>query len=327
MSIIKPVRKYYKRTESETSWTQPVLSANGTIGGNAFACAASSTQSSQASTQPYKAFNGVYQTTSEGWFSRTGNYPAWLEWYNPLALKITNLKIYSGVDYGYSYGSNLGDFYIQVSDDNTNWETVYSGSNRSSGKALLTEINLSLNKRYKYWRLYCLNSVEEYTGVSTSGNVLVQEITITATQIAETITPGTPDDYDYYEDVNKEIDRVFHGSTEIDYVYHGSTLVFDRVPHQPVNPTFTTLATCGTGQTIEYTVDHKGYYYFYCVNHYEDSRRWGQAYINNVLIKQWNDYTDQRIGPYYLVPGDIIKMVEWGNSWTMTIYFQEGTDA
>lgn len=119
---------------------------------------------------------------------------------------------------------------------------------------------------------------------------------------------------------------VYKGSTLIDKVYKGSVLLYDRIPPQPVNPTFTTLASIGAGGNLTYNIDHKGYYYFYCVNHYEDSRRWGQAYINGTLIKQWNDWTDQRIGPYYLVPGDYITMIEWGNSWTMGIYFQEGID-
>lgn len=123
---------------------------------------------------------------------------------------------------------------------------------------------------------------------------------------------------------NKKIKEIRLGGRLIDKVYKGSTLVFDYVPPQPTNPTFTTLAQIGVNGDLTYKITKKGYYYFYCVNHYSDGRRWGQAYVNGTMVKQWNDWTDDRIGPYYLKPGDTIRMVTWEKSWTMTIYFQEG---
>lgn len=156
-------------SQQELPWTQPVLSANGTIGGNSFACAASSNQSTA-----YKVFDN---STSSAFVS-TASQPSWIEWYNPYPLKISQIKIATQLQ-GVVYQGALGDFYIQVSDDGINWTTVYTGSNRTSTSVT---VNLSLSDAYKYWRLYCLNAII-YLTAYTNQPVEIDEITITATQI------------------------------------------------------------------------------------------------------------------------------------------------
>ncbi len=200
------ITHYWKREETETPWTQPVLSANGTIGGDSFACAASFEGSA------YPAWKAFDNNTGDNSFWGSGNsYPVWLEWYNPNSIKISNIKITNGIDI-YGDVGNLCDFYIQGSDDGNVWENVYTGVNRTSGVKLVTNIDLSLSKSYKFWRLYCLNDYS-YQQVTTSNGVDISEIKITATTVEETITPGTAQDYDFYttEEVYKAVqDAVTH---------------------------------------------------------------------------------------------------------------------
>jgi len=132
----------------------------------------------------------------------------------------------------------------------------------------------------------------------------------------------------YFGNSNKML-HIYKGSQEIDQIYKGNVLVYDRKPVKPVNPTYTTLATCGAGQTIVATVTQKGWYCFVCINRYEDSRRWGYAEVKYKgtdvwqRVAYWNDYQyESRTALMYLQPEDQIRMVEWGNSWTMSIQFQ-----
>lgn len=183
-------RKYWKREETEQSWTQPVLSANGTIGGNSFACAANSEYN-----PAWRAFDNE---TSNDWENNNGDMPCWLEWYNPNALKVTQIVIVTGIKpsqfFSEIYGC-LKNYKIQASSDNSNWADIYTGSNSSySAKKSLT-INISNNNFYKYWRIYV-------TSVSNGNYASIWNVAITATQLQEIITPGTADDYDFYTDEN-----------------------------------------------------------------------------------------------------------------------------
>lgn len=193
-SIYKAVkqveRKYWKRETEEQPWTQPVLNANGTIGGDSFACAASNEYN-----PAWRAFDNE---TSNDWENNNGDMPCWLEWYNPNALKVTQIVIVTGIKpsqfFSEIYGC-LKNYKIQASSDNSNWADIYTGSNSSySAKKSLT-INISNNNFYKYWRIYV-------TSVSNGNYASIWNVAITATQLQEIITPGTADDYDFYTDEN-----------------------------------------------------------------------------------------------------------------------------
>jgi len=223
MGIYKQVRVYYKRGEVETSWTQPVLSANGTIGDNAFACAASSEVGYDSIHNQYytawKAFNGITPAQDQDgyWMASSTSLPQWLEWYNPNPLKITRIQITGGGNMMGVYVGQPTTYQIQTSNDNINWSTIYNGTNSSASTNLI--IDIDINNYYKYWRIYI-------TATYYNLEAIIREITITATQIVESIVPGTPDDYDFYEDVVKEIDEFYKGSTKIGSLYKGSILVF-----------------------------------------------------------------------------------------------------
>ena len=173
---------YYKYVD----WIQPVLSANGTMGGNSFACSASSTHSS---VQPYYAFNNVTGTWDKGWTAKVSG--AYLQWYNPIPIKINKLTIVnvpssaSGVGYITKYtikASNSGnenDFVDILSgtndvDYNKRWDIIISNKNA-----------------YKYWRIYVNGWVQEWYNIN--------EMYITAQEAVE----SNSSDYDYYLYVNK----------------------------------------------------------------------------------------------------------------------------
>lgn len=190
---VKQVERFYwKREETEQSWTQPVLSANGTIGGDSFACVASGEKSSYYA---WKAFNN---NTSDYW--HIDSVPSWIEWYNPNPLKITKVVFTTGehVDIGNRYA--VKNYKIQASDDGNSWVDIYTGTNSSTGTRVSVTANISNNNFYKYWRIY-VSSINAGNGAE------IWEVSVTATQLQETITPGTAEDYDFYtdEDVYKGV--------------------------------------------------------------------------------------------------------------------------
>ena len=179
-------RHYWKREETEESWTQPTLSANGTIGGSSFACAASSKNAS--SVDAWYAFNKV---TDNGWMSAQNQQNnSWLEWYNPKPLKITKIVFTTGV---YIYGDSAvaKNYKVQASDDNAIWVDIKTGATSSGVITTITE-NININQAYKYWRIFVVDVWNNNNGVA------IDNVTITAVTVEETIVPATADDYDFY---------------------------------------------------------------------------------------------------------------------------------
>ena len=75
-------------------WQQPVLSANGTMGGSKFACAVSAYTLVTSGTvaDAYGAFDN---NTNTYW--RSGTTSGWIQFYNPVPLKVSAIK------WGYFY--------------------------------------------------------------------------------------------------------------------------------------------------------------------------------------------------------------------------------
>lgn len=125
------------------AWTQPVLTANGTLGGDSFAVALSSTSNNQPA---YMAFDGNADTSL-----RTGNdQPSWVTMYNPVPLKVTKIH----------YVQNEANFWateldIQASKtgaDNT-WVTLKSFTGLARYGDYTWDINTN-DVGYKYYRIY-----------------------------------------------------------------------------------------------------------------------------------------------------------------------------
>jgi hypothetical protein len=173
---------YYKYVYQD--WTQPVLTANGTMGGESFAVGQSSSYSSND-------FWKLFAATPSQWHSGKG-LPQWVSWYNPNPLKVTKL-FFKGHGSG-----NIGNGIIQACDDNESWVDVVSFSNTNSTGDF--EIDLSSNgTHYKYWRIYitsCYYNASGYYPLIAAGfNITAQEVI--GTELS------TPDDYDYKVGVNK----------------------------------------------------------------------------------------------------------------------------
>lgn len=171
------VRKYYKYVD--TAWTQPILTANGTMGGNSFACTASSYWSVY---YPWFVFAGGNPGYGSAWFTTTT--PSTYDWYSPEAIKITNIRIKNYTDV-ITEGTVLG------SNDYSNWTTIKAFTNDITTAQAEWEIDLSDNTNlYKYHRINITKGSPTSCGI---GRMYL-------TAYTRTIAPGTSSDYDFYKD-------------------------------------------------------------------------------------------------------------------------------
>lgn len=181
-------RTYYKYT----SWTQPTLTSNGTMGASNFACYANRTYNGNP-TDAYQAFSpntgyvGSYislQYSTLYVYFQTKNY-----------LLITNFSFYipivnsnNNYDGGHANNLKLEGFSIK----NRKWETlatIVGGTNMGNKTHTM---NLSSNT--KYYKLFRLQG-------TTSGNGHKDEIDFSQIKITgKQATTGTSSDYDFYED-------------------------------------------------------------------------------------------------------------------------------
>ena len=127
------------------SWTQPILTANGTIGGNSFAVSASSEYS--ASYQAYKAFDG---STSTEWVTLGNSSPAYIEFYNPKALNVTLLTLTTRSESTETFTAGT----IYGSNDNSTWDILKTYTNSATSASSTWTIDLSDNTAYyKYYKI------------------------------------------------------------------------------------------------------------------------------------------------------------------------------
>ena len=133
-------------------WTQPILTANGTMGGDSFAVSASSEFDSN-----YQAYMAFDNSSSSQWASSGSSTPCYIEFYNPIPLRVTELTITNRNDNetfitGAVYGSNDNNIWIEL--------TTFANSNTTAFG--IWSIDLSSNTNfYEYYRI---------NGTSFSGN-------------------------------------------------------------------------------------------------------------------------------------------------------------
>ena len=148
----------YESAEYDNSvaldWTQPKLSANGTLGGSSFAVIASS--ENVAGVGAYGAFDGTTSSSTDCWHSNSESN-SWLTFYNPTAIKVTNLQITNRNDGTYTYPIYGGVVY--GSNDNSYWEQITTFTNSVLTSNTAWNIDLSSNKNYyKYYKIEANNS-------------------------------------------------------------------------------------------------------------------------------------------------------------------------
>lgn len=127
----------------ETSFVQPVLSADGTLGGSSFAVSLSYAYNSYYA---YRAFDN----SSSTWAASTANN--YLIFYNPSALKVSNISITNS---GYA-NECISGYTLYGSSDNSNWTALVSGTNSSTAASANWNISVAEANRgfYKYHKLY-----------------------------------------------------------------------------------------------------------------------------------------------------------------------------
>lgn len=164
----------YSTTATETTWSQPTLSANGTLGGSSFAVA-SSRQPYNSNLDVWKAFDGDASSASSTWYpAGTGSsgIPITLTIYIPDGVKITNFKFTNGSNANNApnaltvYGSDNNSVYTQLA--------TYTNTNQTSNSTW----NVSLPSNNMYCSYYQI-VFTEWKGASVGGR-RVKEIDITA---------------------------------------------------------------------------------------------------------------------------------------------------
>lgn len=165
----KTARMYYKYQYHD--WIQPVLTANGTMGGDNFAVTT------------YQAWDGNASTFAQ--FFTNGENETFF--YNPRPLKISTMKFTyyptCWISKGEIYGSNDGSSYTLLTEfsHNSNSETV--------------EVNNETP--YKYFKIKIINA----NGNNGHGYLIIADIIqIDMTAQEKVIIEGTESDYDFYKD-------------------------------------------------------------------------------------------------------------------------------
>lgn len=121
----------------EHAFSQPTLSANGTIGGSSFAVTADNDTNGR--NPAYYAFDGDDST-----YWRGGNVPGYIEFYNPAPINVTALTW--GYFYSYPTSGN-----VQGSNDYSDWTTITEFTHDSASDFT---IDMSGNTNsYKYYRI------------------------------------------------------------------------------------------------------------------------------------------------------------------------------
>ena len=136
-------------SEVVSDFVQPELTANGTIGGAAFAVAADSEV--DANRPAWKAFDGsevLSNTSTDQWHSGNGQ-PHWIKFYNPDLLRVSKITIFNGADNVLPLA-----WEFQCSDDNSTWTTLTSGTNTNLTQGSNWDFTVSDSGWHKYYRFY-----------------------------------------------------------------------------------------------------------------------------------------------------------------------------
>ena len=246
-----PNASYFAQTGG-LPWTQPILSANGTLGGSSFAVSASSEFNS--SWQAYMAFDGNY--TSSGWVTRGVQNPSWITFYNPVALNVTSLTFTNR--HG---GSNASEVFtagaIYGSNNNSDWTEIKTYTNSVTACLGTWTVNLSNNSNYyKYYKI---------TGTSFTGtNNGFDNIAITATQQAsspeewwqsQVIQYGVCGKFVYDSTNNTvrlpKVTGIIEGTTDVSAL---GDLVEAGLPNHQHSPIYVGGSNCDLGDPGQYVL-------------------------------------------------------------------------
>lgn len=175
---------------SYTSWAQPVLSANGTVGGSSYAARASSTYSGH---DPWKAFNGTNNNEDDCWEAATRDTSQWLEFYSPDTLEISKIKFTNRRN---NYITVFNPILITGSMDGSSYFTIgqITPPDANSDSQYTFYVPSAMDKHCKYIRF---QTTSDGTLIgNTSARPNFGRIEFTAQKVTGT-TAGTSSNYDY----------------------------------------------------------------------------------------------------------------------------------
>ena len=134
--------------KADFPFIQPVLSSNGTMGGDSFACTQDKYYS--AGYEAYKVFDNDSSTNWNTW-NTSGSQTATLTIYNPVALNITSIAIVNYYDGNHNF--NFSGIVVSGSNDGNSWESITSSITTLSSTNQI--LSLTNDKYYKYYKFVC----------------------------------------------------------------------------------------------------------------------------------------------------------------------------
>lgn len=165
-----PNANYFSQAYTEElAFSQPTLSANGTLGGDSFAVSASDSHTS------YPTYFAFDNNTSTNWLTNSyssSQFPVNLIMYNPVAIKVTSFSITNRT--GYASAPTAGNVY--GSNDNSTYTLIGSFTNNVTSISGNWTIDLSTNTSfYKYYKIEFTNGT-----FGNNGNLGLSEVKLNA---------------------------------------------------------------------------------------------------------------------------------------------------
>jgi hypothetical protein len=134
----------------ETIFNQPILTADGTLGGSSFAVAADTVL--RAGAEAYKAFSAdSINPNGTCWHAQSTGNIHWYTFYNPIPLKVNSLTMRNN-----SNGETwpVIAYKVQGSNDNVNWADLGSFTNSNFGSSQTYTAFVNSTNAYLYHRIY-----------------------------------------------------------------------------------------------------------------------------------------------------------------------------
>ena len=172
-----PTANYFAQPQDEEQWTQPILTTNGIVGGDSFACFSSSEYDNRYLT--YQAFDGNISNLTSSytyWCSSSKTGTQFIGFYNPEPLKVTALRLYN--NRASSGDGVIASGTVQGSNDNSTYTDIGTFSGNTYGTTYI-DVDLSSNTSfYKYYRIVA----NTYTGnYATMGEIVITAVTANKT--------------------------------------------------------------------------------------------------------------------------------------------------
>ena len=187
-----PTASYFAQPTYKT-FVQPILTGNGTLGGDDFAVEASSNASNR---EAYKSFDGNNATK---WGVNNVNN-GWLTFYNPVALKVSAITYTPSTDYPSEDGGSLT---ISGSNDNSTWTSLWTGSYIANS---VQTFNVNSSDFYNYYKIQITNGSSNWVGLGNLSIKAIENLIITPEEFwqSQVLTYGVCGKF-VYDSVNNTV--------------------------------------------------------------------------------------------------------------------------